>query len=309
MRGNILDLEKNREFAVFAGNLKFVDTARELHMSQSSLSRHIHELEGEIGVPLVKRGVNGGPNTLTSAGRRFLELTAPWLDQYEAILTECRELSPAVPPARIQDMHCNLNINSQLRTALEAKGISTGNFAYVDIDRPICRALDQGIVDFAVHCDAAPELRWTHEGPIGPAYGWFALAPEHLCFLVGAGNPLTGQGTIGLSDIARTQVITVENAAFCNWPEATTEIFAVHGCPLRFKVVHDNPLSGGAFPIGQSNIVLCTRRFARYYQDLDVEDVDTLEVREFVPTIYPFLVYRKDIESVVARQIIEAFTR
>ena len=101
-------------------------------------------------------------------------------------------------------------------------------------------------------------------------------------------------------------IITIENAAYCNWPEATSEAFAARGCTLAFKAVHDSPLEGGAIPVGPHDLVLCTRRFARYYEDLDVEDVCELDIRGFEPIIYPFLVYRHDTSSVVARQAIEA---
>ncbi len=53
--------------------------------------------------------------------------------------------------------------------------------------------------------------------------------------------------------------------------------------------------------------MLCTECFARYYQDLDVEGVRSLRVERFEPVIYPFLVYRRDTESVMARRIVEAF--
>lgn len=301
-----MDLEKVREFATFAEDLKFTEAARRLHMSQSSLSKHIRDLEEAIGVPLVERGLNGGRNALTPAGRRFLERSKPWLAEYDAIVGECRELGAAVPPARIQDMHCNLNINSQLRAALKAQGVPVGNFSYVSIDRPIRQALDRGMVDFAVHCEPAPEMRALADPALAAVYGWIALAPESLCVLAGASNPCAAETTVGLDAIAATPILTMENAEFCNWPDATSEIFAAQGCRLSFKAVHDSPLEGGALPVGSHDLVICTRRFARYYQDLDVEDVCVLEVREFVPTIYPFLVYRRDTASVVARQVIAA---
>lgn len=301
-----MDLEKVREFSAFATSLKFTETAQRLHMSQSSLSKHIRDLEDEIGALLVVRGTNGGRNALTPAGRRFLERTGPWLAEYDAIATECRELAAAVPPARIQDMHCSLNINSQLRLALKTQGVPIGNFAYVSVYRPIREALDHGIVDFAVHCEPCPQMRAYAAPDLARDYGWIALTPEPLCVLAGTANPCASEASISLDELGRAPIITIENAAYCNWPEATSEAFAARGCTLAFKAVHDSPLEGGAIPVGPHDLVLCTRRFARYYEDLDVEDVCELDIRGFEPIIYPFLVYRHDTSSVVARQVIEA---
>ncbi len=263
-----MDLEKIHEFAVFAQSLKFTEAAQELHMSQSSLSKHMRDLEGELGVLLVERGATGtGKNTLTPGGRRFLELVRGWLDEYDAIVAECREIQNTLPPARIQDMHCSFNINSQLRRALEARGATSGNFAYVDTPLPLRSALDQGVLDFAVFAEPTPQMDAFRSEDLAGTYGWLPLAPEPLCFLTGLGNPLAQSPTISLSDIERSQIITIENSAHSNWQNATSAIFDAHGCTLNFKLMHDSPLAGGAFPIGPRNIVLCTQRFARYYQD------------------------------------------
>ena len=303
----IMDLEKVREFLTFSESLVFSDAARALHMSQSALSKHIRDLEGELQVLLVERGGIGGSNSLTPVGRRFVERAKPWLEEYAGIVEECRELQSAVPPARIQDMHCSYNVNSQLRRALEAIGITSGNFAYVEVGMPIRRALDQGLVDFALIVEPTEQMRAFSGPDLSETYGWFPLAPEPLCFLVGLGNPLAAQGSITLDQVAGGQILTIENSAFSNWQNATSAVFAEKGCTLTFKVVRDSPLAGGAFPIGPRDLTLCTRRFARYYTDLDVEDVATLSVEGFDPVVWPFLVYRRDTQSAMAQQVVRAY--
>ena len=93
-----MELEKIREFATFAQTLKFTDAAQALHMSQSSLSKHIRDLEEELGMLLVERGAAGtGKNALTPAGRRYLELAGAWLDEHDAIVAECRLIADELP--------------------------------------------------------------------------------------------------------------------------------------------------------------------------------------------------------------------
>ena len=304
-----MELEKISEFTTFAQTLKFTDAAQALHMSQSSLSKHIRDLEEELGMLLVERGAAGtGKNALTPAGRRYLELAGAWLDEHDAIVAECRLIADELPPARIHDVHCSFNVNAQLRRALEAHGTAGGNFAYVDTPLPLRAALDQGVIDFAAFMEPADRMEAFRSDELAQTYGWLPLAPEPLCFLVGLGNPLARSATISLDAVRRSQIITIETSSYTNWQNATAQIFAQHGCSLNFRIVRDAPLVGGAFPVGPRNLVLCTQRFAGYYQDLDVEDVRALTLEEFVPVVYPFLVYRRDTESVVARRIVEAFT-
>lgn len=305
-----MDIEKVREFVRLAETLNFTDAAHELHMSQSTLSKHVRDIEDALDAQLVERGAHGGKNALTPVGRRFLDLTAPWLAQYDEIVASCRELAHVTPPARIQDMRNTVNINSQLRRMVAATGHELGgNLAYVSVDEPIRRALDEGRVDFAVLIEATETTHAFSGEDLARTYGLIPLAPESLCFLVGCGNPLARRGaatTISTADVMREDIITLDTSTYTNWLNATTMEFAAHGCALNFKLVQDTPSVGGAFPIGPRNLVLCTRRFARYYQDLDVEDVQALDVEEFEPVVYPFLVYRRDTKSQVAREIIRA---
>ena len=67
-----MDIRVLREFEEFSKHMNFSATARYLHMSQSALSKHIAELERELGFELVHRDRNPA---LTPAGLQFL-LTA-----------------------------------------------------------------------------------------------------------------------------------------------------------------------------------------------------------------------------------------
>ncbi len=69
---------------------------RRLHTAQPSLSRQIRDLEYEVGVPLLTRGVRG--IELTEAGKAFLEHARLALAQAEAAtLAARRAASPAKP--------------------------------------------------------------------------------------------------------------------------------------------------------------------------------------------------------------------
>jgi DNA-binding transcriptional LysR family regulator len=81
-----MDFRHLRAFIAVAETLSVTKAAARLHISQPPLSRHIHQLEEEIGVTLFVRHRQGV--TLTDAGRRLLEkaraLDGAALEFYEA---------------------------------------------------------------------------------------------------------------------------------------------------------------------------------------------------------------------------------
>jgi DNA-binding transcriptional LysR family regulator len=65
-----MELHHMRYFVGVAENLSFTRAAEHLHVSQPSLTRHVHNLEEEIGVRLLDRSNNHV--SLTEEGRAFL---------------------------------------------------------------------------------------------------------------------------------------------------------------------------------------------------------------------------------------------
>ncbi len=302
-----MDLNKVAEFVQFSHSLNFTTAARELHMSQSALSKHIRELENELEVQLVERATIGKRNSLTPAGHRFLSMSDNLLAQYDAIVRECRRVYSETPPARIQDMRDVFNITSQLRRRLAESGVANGNFAYVGVKGPVVQALDDDVVDFVTMVEKDPELAVLKTPEMTERYGAVALKPEELCLLVNPRNPLAQAGPVPMATVASHPVVTIEESLYTNWMQAVRAIFAEQGVALSFRVVRDTPHSGGAFPLDVDDVVICTRHFSRYYRDIDVEDVAEVGFSDATPLIYPFLVYRRNNPSEATRHIIEAY--
>ncbi|NUQ83189.1 MAG: LysR family transcriptional regulator [Anaerolineales bacterium] len=76
-----MELDHLQTFADAAQTLNFSETAQRLHTSQPTVSKHIKELEGELGVELFER-ISGRKLKLSQQGRALL----PWAQQ---LLREC----------------------------------------------------------------------------------------------------------------------------------------------------------------------------------------------------------------------------
>lgn len=302
-----MDIEKMREFIAFAKSMNFTTAAKELHMSQPALSKHVQDLEAELHVSLVQRGGSSDKNRLTPTGVLFVDLAAQLLSSYDALVDECRELDARKPPIRIQGVQHGFTVVSQLRQLMESQGLSTGNFRHVKTDLSICDALNQDIIDFAVHLEPTDRMGVFAAPELAPIYGWIPLKSEVICFLVGAGNPLFGTGWIDASALADAEIICGASPAYESWMTAVTGAFLMHSTFVRLKGMPDTPLEGGAFPVGPHRLAACTERFAQYYHDLDAEVTDVLYVRDYTPVMYPFLVYRRDNPSPAVQQLVECY--
>ena len=79
-----MNTDRLEEFRALANILNYSKTAERLYLSQSILSRHIQELEQELGVTLFTRDTHGV--ALTDEGKYFLKWTEQFLDNVEQTL-------------------------------------------------------------------------------------------------------------------------------------------------------------------------------------------------------------------------------
>ena len=79
-----------REFITLASELNFTKAAAKLHITQSTLSKHIKELEKETGLQLLNHSVSNP--RLTAAGKKFLESAGYIVSEYDAAVQHCLEI-------------------------------------------------------------------------------------------------------------------------------------------------------------------------------------------------------------------------
>ena len=300
-----MDTERVREFITFSRCMSFRAAARELSMSQPTLSQHVRDLERELRAVLVRRGVAGAPNELTPAGVRFVELGGQILACYERALRECADIAGTPAPARIQDLNSGYGISGQLKRAFEGHGYSNVSITYVKTDLPVIDALDAGVVDFGLHSEAAPRMEHFDRPGLCERYGWVALEPERLGVLMGTGNPLTAREGLRVVELDNVEVFCASSPSYASWFSAIPRAFAAKGVALRLSPSPDYARDGGALPLGDDRLSVVTEKYADYYARLEVEDVCFLGFSDAELCIYPFLVYRRDNDAPMVQRVLE----
>ena len=91
MEGMHMYLAWINEYLHVARKLSITAAARELNMSQPNLSRHLKQLEAELGFKLFV--VRNRRIHLTRAGKHFLDNAAPLEKKFHKMVDECRELA------------------------------------------------------------------------------------------------------------------------------------------------------------------------------------------------------------------------
>jgi DNA-binding transcriptional LysR family regulator len=86
-----VELRQFRYFVAVAEEMNFTRAADRLHMTQPPLSRHIQQLEEEVGLPLFARGAR--PLRLTEAGRIFYGRAKSILSAADGVAEITRQLA------------------------------------------------------------------------------------------------------------------------------------------------------------------------------------------------------------------------
>ena len=89
-----MDIDRMREYVKLCETLNFTKAAKDLFISQSTLSKHISQTEDEVGAPLILRSTHDAE--LTKEGELVRERFERMLDDYDALLGEVAELRDGV---------------------------------------------------------------------------------------------------------------------------------------------------------------------------------------------------------------------
>jgi DNA-binding transcriptional LysR family regulator len=202
--------ETLNEFIVLAKHLSFVSAARELYISQPSLSTHIISLEKELGFNLFVR--SGSVLYLTQAGSVFLRYAQRTLRELGEGIRKSAAVAVELPPVSIPSLPPSSPYYDAL-TRLEGH-----SFVFVDLKEgiPSFVAVEKGIVDAGIHFDySGISLMCEQAEALGIAY--IPAGTAQMSIAVMKSHPLAARSQITRQDLRGLKIAITSGAHFDSW--------------------------------------------------------------------------------------------
>ncbi|MCJ2188064.1 LysR family transcriptional regulator [Novosphingobium beihaiensis] len=213
-----------RYFLAVAETGSFSRAAKQVSVTQPSLSAGIAKLERELGARLFDRD-RGGPNgrgvALTPAGSRFLVRARRIAAEYEHALVELSEVSDptllrigvlgTIPTAMIEE----LLLQHRALGSSEALEILDGN------ERDIAERLERGRIDVALTVVRPQHARFHPE----------VLARERYMMVLPLDHPLAGEDEVMAEQLARDRMALRRH---CEGLPEINRFFIARGVRPRF---------------------------------------------------------------------------
>ena len=212
-----MDFNTLSEFVELANTLSFTATARAMHLSQSTLSRHISDLENELKARLFERGATSVK--LTPAGKAFYKRAEFWVRGYHSALGEVRDVamhevaSLHVCGSTIEPATCRFVSLMTQRAAHDCLPVS---YSYTNT-----RSLDNSAeVQPALDClrNGNADLLVEVVAPDSPAFEEFDAVPlfrEPLAVVASADNPLAHKQHVTFDDLRSCTLVAFEVYKTC----------------------------------------------------------------------------------------------
>lgn len=245
-----MNIETLREFQVIAMTQNISKAARELHVTQSCLSKHMAELESETKLELLKHDAK--KISLAPAGKLFARQTASILAAWDDCLLKCKALQDAA-----QNGPGKLSVAMFLdgNTANTRLFLSNREYraAHPDIEVSFAKlighspleALDSGEFDAVVDlvCGSLEDHfpKEYHDRLIA-----VALESSPLVVWFRRDNRLGSRDRIVLEDLEHANIMTSVTNVYDYIRQATRDAFSMAGMVPYFMPVHfdeDSPSS------------------------------------------------------------------
>lgn len=219
------------EFVVFSKYLNFTKAAAELHMSQSNLSKHLRQLESEIGFPLVSN--TNRKTRLTQEGNMFLGELVPMLNNLESLIERCANAyKDEASGVIVQEPPFMDKAGMAIYSAVNAvKADYPGiNIAFSQVHKKdVLSAVESGAIGLAVvySVDGSIDGGDVVGKPFmrSPAYVW-----------LDSGHPLAKKETILVDDLRNIPIMQPSDA-YSPVRQAITSMCLARGFKPQFRMV------------------------------------------------------------------------
>lgn len=214
------------EYIVLAHYLNFTTAAANLHTSQPNLSKHISEMEQELGVTLLRREKR---LELTAAGTAFLEdaiqIHHLWKDATKRVREiDAREIEELViQEPYIMDALSEILFKSVMRFKRCDSQVMTKYYA--EKGKKSVELLEAGKVDIALTIDCN-SIDWITKVSEKKSLIFYPIVREPLHIWMHASHPLASKEKITLEDLLQIPINMTATRSFDPMRFAVLDLFA-----------------------------------------------------------------------------------
>lgn len=225
-----MNLQQLRYFRAIAERSNFTRAAKDMSVTQSTLSHAINELEKELNAPLFNR--SGRSITLTPFGTVLLEHVAPALELLDSASAKLKDMTD--PESGTISVANLSSLNELMTYSVSGYYVDTGRyfsrFRFLPLtDSEIDTALENGTCDIALTMlRDNPNLDYY---PIGTLETVIAVSEEH---------PLSKYEAVHLSQLRNEKIVSYESTTRIR--AYISQIFSQVGFEpnVVFETVNDN---------------------------------------------------------------------
>ena len=283
-----MKLETLNEFVVLVKHRNYTSAAKELYLSQPSLSTHIAKLEADLDALLIER--SDGAFTLTPAGMAFLGYAQQIIAAYEEAKEECKNLSFKGNPLKI----ANVSPDSTLKQILN--GLSGVPYSFVDLDYETSelQALERGLIDIGSFIDFS-EHESIRKQAEASGIAMVPLGKARVALCMTKTNPLAQNKILKRSHLADATIAITSGAWYDHWQVVVKKALG-ENLGLKFKLKPTGHLSNLSRLDLENDIYLCgySSVFECFSSRDDVVIYDKIDGEDI--TYSSALVYNKDNE-------------
>lgn len=242
-------LDYLKEFQFVASTLNYTKAAKALNISQSSLSKHMIELERNTGLKLFNH--DAAKTTLTPIGNEFLKEVSLMLSSYDVAVKKCLELQEQ--GFRTLTVH-EASLSAAMRILYPCVQTYASTRPNVDIsfdDIRTCNsavdALKRKVVDVALDMKCGIDSQEAYVRDMSnEGYRVLPIYSEALIAWVRKDNRLAECNRLRFDDIKHEPIMTSSGKVFDSVRLALIDLFAREDLIPRFKMIHFATLSSNS---------------------------------------------------------------
>lgn len=300
-----MNIQTLYEYAEFSKYLNFSAAARALHLSQSSLSKHMSDLERELGFMLVFRK---NKPTLTPAGKRFLEYVEDALFAFEKVVEECKSLQhDYAGTIVIQDPLIDSTISAQ----------SVTSFMYFAKHYPLAE-----IIPYTIRGETITESLLAGNVDIGylMAYGdedkiitarrelgitAFPLRKRKFSVWMRRDHPLAKKENLHVADLDGYPFLIPADRLFDDWRHVLENVGRAHGINPKINSKVTATINGYFMMDTKNGVIILSDAFLKDPRFIMRSDMVTHEFAEDDCSYTLYVVYKEDNDNPLLPLFIE----